>query len=390
VAEDEKTGDIMSDKPAAGSPALFNAAFLSGISDTLRCWALWNPKRMYYALRTFWCLINANKRRALIHRREGVLVPPLIILSVTMRCNLSCANCYSRDYPMDNELSINKLDDLFKQAHEIGVHFFVITGGEPLLRTGLTELLMKHDRLTFFLFTNGTLVDQAWAKTAGRAINIIPLISVEGTAGQTDTRRGPGVHEKALAAMRHLKEENCLFGFSTMVCRANIETVCSEDFYNLLEENGCRIGYLVNYVPSSSTADLLNVPSAEEQARVRRHVLAMQRQKRMILIHMPDDEYLHGGMCMAAGRGFVHINAQGYVEPCPFAHVATHSILESTLKQSLQSTLFAHIRDNPALLQRPHVGCALFEHRVELARASENLGARVTDKNAPVMKPVLR
>jgi MoaA/NifB/PqqE/SkfB family radical SAM enzyme len=272
------------------------------------------------------------------------------------------------------------LDGVFTQARELGVHFIVLTGGEPLMREGLTDLLLKHDRLTFLFFTNGTLVDGTWVQRIARCGNIVPLISVEGSPDNTDQRRGKGVHDRAIAAMGLLQREKCLFGFSTMVCRSNIAVVGSEAYYDTLLALGCRIGFLVNYVPSSNNADRGNVPTAEEQVNVRKHIVTMQRTKRLILIHMPDDEFQNSGSCMAAGAGFVHINAQGFVEPCPFSHFATHSIRNATLKEALQSPFFAHIRNSSGLLQRPHLGCSLFEHREEVAEIAVRLGAQTTDR----------
>jgi MoaA/NifB/PqqE/SkfB family radical SAM enzyme len=82
---------------------------------------------------------------------------------------------------------------------------------------------------------------------------------------------------------------------------------------------------------------------------------------------------------MAAGRGFVHINAQGFVEPCPFSHIATDSVQEVTLKKALTSPLFSAIRDHAVLLRKPLEGCALFEHRDELSHIICKTGAMSTE-----------
>jgi MoaA/NifB/PqqE/SkfB family radical SAM enzyme len=94
---------------------------------------------------------------------------------------------------------------------------------------------------------------------------------------------------------------------------------------------------------------------------------------------MADDEYEQGGACMAAGRGFVHINAQGDVEPCPFAHFATHSVRTHSLQDALAAPMFAHIRGRPELSAKPSQGCALVEHRKILADAMSQFGVRNTE-----------
>jgi MoaA/NifB/PqqE/SkfB family radical SAM enzyme len=150
-------------------------------------------------------------------------------------------------------------------------------------------------------------------------------------------------------------------------------------FFDHMIDNGCRMGFCIGYVPSAKDADLALVPTEEEHKRFRKHILKIQREKRLLLVHLPDDEYRETGSCMSAGRGFVHVNAQGYVEPCPFSHFASYTIREKSLEETLRTPLFAHIRDHADLLTQPRMGCALFEHQEELEKVAEKLGARSTE-----------
>jgi MoaA/NifB/PqqE/SkfB family radical SAM enzyme len=303
----------------------------------------------------------------------------MIILSVTMQCNLACKGCYSREYPRENELDLQKIDGLFHQARRLGVVFFVITGGEPLLREGLLELCIRHRDLIFLFFSNGASIDRDNARQIASSVNIVPFISVEGTKEQTDARRGGGAYDNAVRAMSLLQETRTFFGFSAMVTKNNLQTLSGDSFYDDMIGRGCRTGLCAGFVPSAGGADRELVASREEQEAFRKAVLRIRSKKRILLMHMPDDEYEQGGSCMAAGRGFVHVNAQGFVEPCPFSHVATHSIANVSLKQALASPLFPSIRGHAALLKKPLEGCALFEHREELASICRETGAASTE-----------
>jgi len=84
------------------------------------------------------------KRRKFL--RENLVVPVAIAFSPTMRCNLSCVGCYARDYPRDGELSLEAIDGMLGSAERMGVFLFVITGGEPLMRDGILEILQQHKR----------------------------------------------------------------------------------------------------------------------------------------------------------------------------------------------------------------------------------------------------
>ena len=319
-------------RPSAHPSKAFDAGLVLGVATALRVWAGWRPGRLATLWRRYRLLKRASRCRSMLFAAEGLVVPPVLIFSPTMRCNFSCRGCYSRDYPVDGELTLGETGSLFHQAEELGATVLVITGGEPLLREGLMELLAERRELLFLLFTNATFIDRTWAQGVARLQNVIPVLSLEGEERHTDGRRGMGVHQGVAEAMAHLAEARAFFGFSAMVTRQNLATLGAEPFVDDMIARGCRIGFWAGYVPSGSKAEEAWVPSREEQTWFRRRVLDLRRRKRILLIHLPDDEYERGGTCMAAGRGFVHVNAQGFVEPCPFAHLASDSVRTSSLK----------------------------------------------------------
>jgi MoaA/NifB/PqqE/SkfB family radical SAM enzyme len=263
---------------------------------------------------------------------------------------------------------------------DLGVAWVVITGGEPLLRKGLPQLLAKHPRLLFFFFSNGVLLDRDQARLFSRLTIVIPILSVEGDEHLTDTRRGPGTYAHVLEAMAELKQAGAFFGFSCMVTRTNLPLLSEEAFLDGMIARGCRFGYFVGYVPSARDGQPELVPEPQAQADFRQRVKLFQNQKRIILVQMPEDEYEISGMCMAAGRGFVHVNALGQVEPCPFAHWASDSIRDHSLKAVLAAPWLAALRERKDLLGPTRLGCALFEHRTELEQMSRQWGANPTER----------
>ena len=347
--------------------------------DVLRVWTGWRPDRLFALGKRLWTARRAERIRRRWYRAQDLIVPPMLILSITMRCNLACPGCYSRGYPRDDEMTTGEIESLFKQAGELGVAFFVITGGEPLLRDDLLPLLARHPEFTFFLFTNATRIGSEQARRLHRQRHVIPILSVEGTPAETDRRRGAGIHARVLAAMAELERYGVFFGFSAMVPRQNLPVVSREDFLDDMIGRGCRIGYFVGYVPADPNTASDWIPDPEEQQAFRRRIEDFRRRKRIMIIHMPDDEYAMSGSCMAAGRGFLHVNAQGWVEPCPFAHVAADSVREGGLHKALASGFLATVRDYPGLAEKPRLGCALYEHREDLRGLAEAAGAKPTE-----------
>jgi MoaA/NifB/PqqE/SkfB family radical SAM enzyme len=367
-------------KNPASADHRFTRDLIGTAFQSIRLWAGVNPARIASIAGQALRFRRSARKRAATAEHDNIKVPPVIILSATMKCNLACKGCYSRNYALDNELTIRRMDRLFDEAEELGVSVFVITGGEPFLRDGLLDLLIRHRKLVFMLFNNGTLIDADAAKRIGRSHNIIPFVSIEGDEAMTDARRGKGVYRKALDAMALLRKERAYFGFSTMVTTENIELVKRDSYYDDFIARGCRMGLLVGYVPVCADSPLDLLPSSESQRALHARVNELQRLKRLILVQMPDDEYEVAGSCLAASKGFVHINAQGYVEPCPFFHRSTHTVRDCSLREALDSPWLRHIREKTNFTEIPHKGCALFEHGAELAQAAEAMGVLDTEK----------
>ena len=85
----------------------------------------------------------------------------------------------------------------------------------------------------------------------------------------------------------------------------------------------------------------------------------------MVFVSFPGDEESAGG-CLAAGRGFFHINSHGGAEPCPFSPYSDINVRDTSLKEALRSPLFVSLRDQNILTGEHSGGCVLFEKRAEV------------------------
>ena len=118
-------------------------------------------------------------------------IPWAILLDPTSACNLHCTGCWAAEYGNKLNLSFDEIDDIIRQGKEMGVYMYIYTGGEPMVRKkDLIKLCEKHDDCVFLAFTNGTLIDEAFADEMLRVKNFIPAISLEGNEIATDGRRG--------------------------------------------------------------------------------------------------------------------------------------------------------------------------------------------------------
>ncbi len=313
-------------------------------------------------------------RQARIRRRNSPEepVPPIMIASLTGRCNLSCANCYSRVHHRqpDPEMTCGQWADVFSQAAKLGVAVIMLAGGEPLLRSDVIDLTRRHRDIVFPVFTNGFLIDAGLAERFRRQINLIPVISLEGFEQDTDVRRGRGVFDLIKDRMALLAERGIFFGTSITVRSDTFDDVTSPEFINRMRDAGCRLFIFVEFVPIDAGSAGLALTVEQRQ-----QLMTIERTpgKKAVCIVFPGDEEQYGG-CLAAGRGFVHVNPWGGLEPCPFAPYSDINLRRTPLREALRSRLLTAIRDNHHRLTETSGGCALWAQRewVEKLAAGEN------------------
>jgi len=89
---------------------------------------------------------------------------------------------------------------------------------------------------------------------------------------------------------------------------------------------------------------------------------AFRKQFSALFISVPGDEEQFGG-CLAAGRGFIHVSADGNVEPCPFVPFSDANLNKVSLKDALQSRFLAAVRGNSDRLEEGPGGCSLWHER---------------------------
>ncbi|MBN1402694.1 MAG: radical SAM protein [Anaerolineae bacterium] len=339
---------------------LFDRSLDAFFKDALRV-SLGDPAMAWQLVKTLRNGRRAKRTRACWEAR-GVHVPAFVIASITKRCNLHCKGCYARaQYRPEAEMSAERLGAVVDEAEELGVSIMLIAGGEPLTRPEILDITRQHPRMVFPLFTNGLLLDDATIARLRKQRQVVPVLSLEGHQIETDNRRGAGVYGHVLDTMERLVAEGIFFGTSLTVTRENYPLVANEGFLREMLARGCRLFFLVEYVPIQEGTEFLVL--TEEQREALPALLATWRQELPgLFVALPGDEEMFGG-CLAAGRGFVHISPEGHLEPCPFAPFSDVSLKTMSLREALQSELLAKIRTSPQHMTETQGGCALWANR---------------------------
>ena len=336
------------------------------VRDALRA-TLRDPRESAFMARFAAASVRASKRRA-AEEKNGLHVPSYLIASITSSCNLHCAGCYSRashatrDCAPVRQLTGEQWSDIFRQAEALGVSFILLAGGEPMLRRDVIEAAGKMPDILFPVFTNGTFLDERYLALFDRCRNLIPVMSIEGGREITDARRGAGIYDKLMENMDTLRDRGLLFGCSVTVTTENLAEVLADEFASALGEKGCKALFYIEFVPVTEEAAHL-APGDRERELIRDGIARLRAaQPETVFVSFPGDEKSSGG-CLAAGRGFFHINSHGGAEPCPFSPYSDINVAETSLREAMDSGLFRALREGGHLLEDHAGGCVLYEKR---------------------------
>lgn len=313
-------------------------------------------------------------------------IPWLILMDPTSACNLHCTGCWAAEYGNKLNLSYDELSNVVKQGKELGVYFYMFTGGEPLVRKNdIIKLCKEHHECQFLAFTNGTLVDEAFCEEMKRVGNLMLAISLEGSPEVNDLRRGEGVYGKVMHAMDLLKENGLIFGTSICYTSKNCESVTSKEFVKLMVDKGCRYAMYFHYMPVGNDASLELLPTPEQRMYIKdriREIRKLENGEGLFTMDFQNDGEFVGG-CIAGGRNYFHINANGDAEPCVFIHYSGANIRTHSLLEILKQPLFMAYRDNQPFNENHLRPCPMLENPEILQRLVKETGAKSTDLQSP-------
>jgi MoaA/NifB/PqqE/SkfB family radical SAM enzyme len=326
-------------------------------------------------------VIGNSLRENEIYEREGFIPPLLLVISPTMRCNLNCYGCYAGEYEQNYGLPFEIVDRVIAEAKELGIYFIVFSGGEVFTRKDIWDIYEKHNDVYFQLYTNGTLIDREAARRLQQLGNVAPMISMEGREERTDRRRGKGTFATIMEAMDALVEEGVPFGASCTETRENIDEICSNEFLDMLITKGAMVIWYFQYIPIGRKPVLELMPTPEQRDDFRRRVRRLRNTTPIFIGDFWNDGYFVGG-CIAGGRHYLHINANGDVEPCVFCHFAVDNIKEKSLKEAIRSDFFRAIQARQPYTDNLLRPCMLIDCPEVLEEVVTSCGARPTHPGA--------
>lgn len=274
---------------------------------------------------------------------EHCNIPWVVLMDPTSACNMKCKGCWAAEYGHTSSLSLDEMRSVVTQSKALGTHFFMYTGGEPLIKKDdILTVARENSDCLFLAYTNATLVDDKFCEDMKACGNLALALSIEGSEETTDLRRGGGSYKRTIDAMKLLKKHKCLFGTSICYTAQNCDAVTSDEFYDLMIENGARFAWYFHYMPVGSDADTALLLTPRQRETVYRRIRANRDSKSgkpIFTVDFQNDAEFVGG-CIAGGRNYFHINSEGDAEPCVFIHYSDSNIRKKTILECLKSPLF--------------------------------------------------
>ena len=313
-------------------------------------------------------------------------IPWIILMDPTSACNLKCKGCWAAEYGHHSNLTLDEMRKIVTEAKALGTHFFMFTGGEPLVRKkDILTVTKENPDCIFLAFTNGTLVDDEFCEELKKSGNFALALSIEGTEETTDFRRGEGVYKKVVDAMALLKKHKCIFGTSICYTSKNYQAVTSDKFYDMEIEAGAKFALYFHYMPIGSDADTSLLLTPEQREHVYRTIRKKRRTRNgkpiFVMDFQNDGEFVGG--CIAGGRNYFHINSEGDAEPCVFIHYSDSNIREKSILECLRSPLFKQYYKGQPFNDNMLRPCPMLENPQALRHIIEVTGAKSTNLTCP-------
>jgi len=273
--------------------------------------------------------------------------PSHAVWEITARCNLNCIHCHVSPVESRTELSTSEGKALLTQLAAVEEFRMVaFTGGEPLMRMDLFELLNHSRELGFSntIATNGTLIDGDVAAELRDAGVSIAAVSLDGDRDTHDGIRGEGAYDGAIAGMEALVDAGIVLHVNITLMRNNLEQF--ESLMADVEDLGAGIVLVYQLVPTGRGRGIRHsILGRDGNMDLCRLLLKAQRGSTAIVETVAGPQYwafllrragISGGVALSmaekvfhgcsAGRGMVYIKPNGDVIPCPFLPINCGSL----------------------------------------------------------------
>ncbi len=269
--------------------------------------------------------------------KEGTKIPGVVNIAVTHKCRYNCWHC-SAAPKKGKDLPLEIIVDAIKTFQDMGTSTFSITGGEPLLRDDITEIVASvDDRSSVFMFTSGYGLTEEKAKELKDAGLFGVMISLDHYKPEIhDKLRGyKGAYDKAMKGLKNAQNANLYVGLSCVITR---EMLQKDEVWKMLElAKNLSVHEIMMFEPTpvgnlfESDSCVLNID--ERNQLIGYHKLVNKHRKYKKYPRISAFPYFESKdfLGCTAGYNIVYIDADGYIRPCDFTPLTFGNIKEEPI-----------------------------------------------------------
>ena len=182
--------------------------------------------------------------------------------------------------------------------------------------------------------------------------------------------------------MELLRSKKLIYGISCCYTSANYDSITSEEFYDSMIEMGAYFVWYFHYMPVGNDAVPELMPTPEQRIGVYNKIRNYRATKPLFAMDFQNDAEYVGG-CVAGGHRYLHINANGDIDPCVFIHYSDSNIREKSLLDALRSPMMMAYHDNQPFNDNMLRPCPMLENPEKLREMVAKSGAHSTDLQSP-------
>lgn len=293
-------------------------------------------------------------------KRFGIQYPCVATLSLTCRCDADCAHCTAYGLE-EKELTAGQWQQVVKDAMDLGVFTFILSGGEPLMREDIAEIIGAVDpgRAVVLLYTNGSRLQERLPELKKAGLRRIAVSIDHAEEPRHDEHRGyRGLWRKAVAGLRAAKKAGFLVGVSTFASPKRLRDGDLEKVFRLAVEEGVNEITVYDALPSGRLKGQPDIQKIDK---------AYERELRALIQKWWDAPSVPGlwwyghlksvNNCgCAGGQTMFNVSPGGNFRPCDFCNTPVGSVLEEEL-----SALWFRLQELSLAHRRRSMDCWLFQ-----------------------------
>lgn len=277
--------------------------------------------------------------------------PLAMTFAVTYRCQCKCVHCSAASNLSNDrtELTTKEAKKLIDDSQKLGVTIIAFTGGEPLLRKDIFELIahVNKRKALPIMFTNGLLLtDENVEKLADAGLYSIFVSIDSSTPEEHDRLRGmPGLFENAMNGLQKLKSKGVMVGLSSYATRTGTMMGLYKKMYKLAQDLEVKNMMLFECYPTGkmlkNTSEMITPEQREEMYKYSRDIFRKKQKPPLSYqgyVETSVEAWAAGLGCLSGNIQY-YMSAYGDVAPCDFTPLSFGNIRNNPLKKIWMSMI---------------------------------------------------